>query len=219
MAASNRRRPQVVESVDGLESRRKVRAGRAPACGPDGTGGLRAGHRLESGPLHRLRRAPGLPGLAQPVLERQRRRGLPVAGPARGPRSRARAGSQPRTAREPALRHHAAGTAHAGALAGTAPAGLDPRHPHGSSAHEQSRFLAEAERQALVHLEMSRQELAHARAGSDVYEELVVRGAVASLEARLSWLRLARRRLGRSRQRAMAVDRAVRSRPVRFRGA
>jgi DNA-binding PadR family transcriptional regulator len=66
-------------------------------------------------------------------------------------------------------------------------------------AREQSRFLAEAGRQARVHLETSRRELARALAGSDVYEELVVRGAVASLEARLSWLSAARRRLGRRR--------------------
>jgi DNA-binding PadR family transcriptional regulator len=64
---------------------------------------------------------------------------------------------------------------------------------------ERGRFLAEAERQARVHLATSRRELTRALVGSDVYEELVVRGAVLSLQARLTWLRGARRHLGRSR--------------------
>jgi DNA-binding PadR family transcriptional regulator len=62
-----------------------------------------------------------------------------------------------------------------------------------------TRFLAEAERQARAHLERSRRELARTLVGSDIYEQLVAWGAVASLEARLSWLGVARRRLGRSR--------------------
>jgi len=62
-----------------------------------------------------------------------------------------------------------------------------------------AQFLADAERQARVHLEASRQEVARARAGGDLYEQLVARGAVASLEVRLAWLSAARRRLARSR--------------------
>jgi DNA-binding PadR family transcriptional regulator len=55
-------------------------------------------------------------------------------------------------------------------------------------------FLAEAERQVRRHLAAAREEQVRTRAGSDVFASLVSRGAVASLEARLAWLRGARRR-------------------------
>jgi DNA-binding PadR family transcriptional regulator len=66
-------------------------------------------------------------------------------------------------------------------------------------AAQQASFLAEAERKARVHLEAARREMASGRAGRDLYDRLVSRGAVTSLEARLTWLRGARRCLGRSR--------------------
>ena len=63
----------------------------------------------------------------------------------------------------------------------------------------QALFLAEAERHARVHLESARKELAAMRTGGDLYDRLVSRGAVSSLEARLAWLSGARRRLCRGR--------------------
>jgi DNA-binding PadR family transcriptional regulator len=60
-------------------------------------------------------------------------------------------------------------------------------------------FLAEAERQARVHLGNARKEMADTRTAGDPYDQFVSRGAVASLEARLTWLSGARRRLGRIR--------------------
>ena len=66
-------------------------------------------------------------------------------------------------------------------------------------ARRRTLFLAEAERHARVHLEAARNELAGTRTGGDLFDQLVSRGAVVSLEARLAWLSGARRRLGRSR--------------------
>ncbi len=60
------------------------------------------------------------------------------------------------------------------------------------------RFLAESVRQVRRHLESSRAQLTGACA-ADPFAELVVRGALASLEARLAWLGDAQRRLGRRR--------------------
>jgi len=66
-------------------------------------------------------------------------------------------------------------------------------------ARRRTLFLAAAERHARVHLEAARNELAGTRTGGDLFDQLVSRGAVGSLEARLAWLSGARRRLGRSR--------------------
>jgi DNA-binding PadR family transcriptional regulator len=66
-------------------------------------------------------------------------------------------------------------------------------------APRQALFLAEAEKHARVHLESARKELAGTRAAGGLFDQFVSVGAVASLEARLAWLRGARRRLGRGR--------------------
>jgi len=66
-------------------------------------------------------------------------------------------------------------------------------------ARRRTLFLGEAERQTRRHLEVARRAMTGARAGDDVFNHWVCRGAVASLEARLAWLSGARRRLGPKR--------------------
>ena len=66
-------------------------------------------------------------------------------------------------------------------------------------AAQRAAFLAEAERKVLGYFRMARRELAQTRPGNDVYGQLVTKGVVGSLRARLTWLRATRMRLSRGR--------------------
>jgi DNA-binding PadR family transcriptional regulator len=66
-------------------------------------------------------------------------------------------------------------------------------------AAQRAAFLAEAEKKVLAYFRLAKREVARTRADSDVYSQLVAKGVLGSLRARLAWLRAARRGLSRSR--------------------